>query len=86
MRLRCTNCPAELELGTEGRDTGDIAYKLLCLVLRDHFKNDVGVDCPCMRTVKDAAALRGKRRRESQKLKAGRGGSQCSHRPGLDLA
>ena len=63
MKLRCTNCPAELELGSEGRDTGDVAYKLLCPVLRDHFKNDVDVDCPYMRAVTNAAALRGKRRR-----------------------
>jgi hypothetical protein len=27
MRVNCTNCPAQLELGARGKDIGDTAYK-----------------------------------------------------------
>lgn len=64
MRVKCTNCPAEVELGVEGEDIGDTAYKLLCPVLREQSairKYDVDAECPYMREVKNAAALQRKR-------------------------
>jgi hypothetical protein len=63
MRLKCTNCPAEMEFGVDDQDIGDSAYKLVCPVLREHYRNDAPADCPYMRTVKDAQALRRKRHR-----------------------
>jgi hypothetical protein len=61
MKAKCTNCPAEVELGVEGEDIGDTAYKLLCPVLREHLAkkgHDVDIECPYMQDVKKAAALR----------------------------
>jgi hypothetical protein len=59
MNVNCTNCPALLALGPDGRDIGDTAYKRLCPVLREHFakvgRYDVGLDCPHMRNVRIAA-------------------------------
>jgi hypothetical protein len=63
MKVRCTNCPAETELGDQGQDIGDSAYKLICPVLREHYRNDAAADCPYMRGVKEAEELRHKRRR-----------------------
>ena len=63
MKVTCSNCPAEMELGSEGEDIGDTAYKLLCPVLREHPPkgHDVDTECPYMRDVRKAAALRRRR-------------------------
>jgi len=58
MRLKCTNCPAEMEVGANGEDVGDTAYRLLCPILRDHRKEpnrDVDLECPYMRDARSAA-------------------------------
>jgi hypothetical protein len=58
MRVNCTNCPAQLELGADGKDIGDTAYKRLCPILREYFakagQQNAGLDCPYMRDVREA--------------------------------
>ena len=80
MKVRCTNCPAELQLGADGEDIGDAAYKLLCPVLREHFRNDTAADCPYMHAVKAAAEIQRKRRRQPPELRARRKGKPPENR------
>jgi hypothetical protein len=65
MRVNCTNCPAQLELGPDGEDIGDAAYKHLCPILREHFArvgyHDIDLDCPYMRGVGEAAIIKEQR-------------------------
>ena len=60
MKVKCSNCPAEMELGIDAEDIGDTAYKLLCPVLRKHPPkgHDIDTECPYMRDAQKAAALR----------------------------
>jgi hypothetical protein len=65
MMVNCTNCPAQLELGVGGKDIGDTAYKHLCPILRERFakegRRDVNLDCPYMRSVREAMILKHRR-------------------------
>jgi hypothetical protein len=62
MRVNCTNCPAQLELGADGEDLGDTAYKHLCPALREYFargrRHDIDPECPYMRGVKETTMLK----------------------------
>jgi len=56
MDVKCSHCPAVMELGTDGRDIGDSAYKRVCPILREHPAQglrDLDLDCPYMRSARD---------------------------------
>lgn len=80
VKAKCTNCPAEMQLGADGENIGDTAYKLLCPVLREHFRNNADADCPYMHAVKAAAEMQRKRRRQAPELRAGRKGKASENR------
>lgn len=62
MKVTCTNCPAEADLGPNGEDVSDTAYKLLCPVLRDRRaqmgEHDIDLDCPYMQDARELAVSR----------------------------
>ena len=59
IEVKCTNCPAEVELTSDAKDVSDVAYKLLCPFLREHqnARRDLDVDFPYMRDAIAAARL-----------------------------
>jgi hypothetical protein len=53
MRLKCSHCSAEADVGPYDTDTSDTAYKVLCPMLREEVAkstgHDLDLDCPHMR-------------------------------------
>ncbi len=59
MKVKCSHCPVEADVDSDGTDIGDTRYRLLCPILREEFSkrsgHDLDMDCPFMRAVIDDA-------------------------------
>jgi hypothetical protein len=62
MKVKCSECQAETDIGPNCNDPSDTRYKSVCPLLHDHLVAKGGqgtnLECPRMRRVRDAAIIR----------------------------